>query len=150
MSLVEAWTGVGTDRWRQGGGCTCVHVPVRMSVCMRVHVCVCVCVCLCEILWCCFEVADGMIWLQIYLKEHSSKQATSFFYVSVSLVLWSGNHLDGRKIGHCKLKLDNLLFCFGQSDHKTFLSIACFLLFQGYEFRGGRSGGRILNILQRN
>ena len=44
------------------------------------------------------------------LKEHSSNQATSFFYVSVSLVLWSGNHLDGRKIGHCKLKLANLLF----------------------------------------
>lgn len=34
------------------------------------------------------------------------------FYVSVSLVLWSGNHLDGRKIGHCKLKLDNLIFFF--------------------------------------
>ncbi len=74
------------------------------------------------------------------LKEHSSKQATSFFYVSVSLVLWSGNHLDGRKIGHCKLKLDNLLFCFGQSDHNTFLSITVSLLFQGYELMRTRRG----------
>ncbi len=63
------------------------------------------------------------------LKEHSSKQAASFFYVSVSLVLWSGNHLDGRKIGHCKFKLENLLFCFGQSDDNTFLSIAFFFFF---------------------
>lgn len=60
------------------------------------------------------------------LKEHSSKQATSFFYVSVSLVLWSGNHLDGRKIGHCKLKLDNLLFYFGQSDDNTLPVNCCF------------------------
>lgn len=34
--------------------------------------------------------------------KHLSKQATCFSYVSVSLVLWSGNHLDGRKIGYCK------------------------------------------------
>lgn len=70
-----------------------------------------------------------MIMVENDLKEHSSKRATSFFYVSVSLVLWSGNHLDGRKIGHCKLKLDNLLSCFVQSDDNTFLSIAVLFLF---------------------
>lgn len=76
------------------------------------------------------------------LKEHLSKQATSFFYVSVSLVLWSGNHLDGRKIGHCKLKLDNLVFCFGQSDHTTLSFLLLSLLFQGYELvRCGGGGG---------
>lgn len=82
----------------------------------RVWVCVCVCVsvrvctCVCDLSGTAFELADGMIMVENDLKEHSSKRATSFFYVSVSLVLWSGNHLDGRKIGHCKLKLDNLLF----------------------------------------
>jgi len=124
-----------------------VHVPV--CVCARVCVCVCVCVCLCVcvrvlvcvILWCCFEVADGMIWLKIYLKEHSSKQATSFFYVSVSLVLWSGNHLDGRKIGHCKLKLDNLLFCFGQIRSQIFPLNFCFCSSRVMSL-GGRGGGR--------
>ena len=30
--------------------------------------------------------------------------------------------MDGRKIGHCKLKY-YLFFCFGQSDHNSVLSI---------------------------
>ena len=122
---------------------------------MGVRVCVCVflCVCarVCDLSGTAFELADGMIMVENDLKEHSSKRATSFFYVSVSLVLWSGNHLDGRKIGHCKLKLDNLLFCFGQSDDNTFLSIAVLFLFvffflfifffQGCEFMRVRRWG---------
>lgn len=102
----------------------------------RVWVCVCVCVsvrvctCVCDLSGTAFELADGMIMVENDLKEHSSKRATSFFYVSVSLVLWSGNHLDGRKIGHCKLKLDNLLF-FALVNQMTTLSsqlLFCFCL----------------------
>ncbi|MEQ2188049.1 Paired box protein Pax-2a [Goodea atripinnis] len=45
-------------------------------------------------------------------------------------VLWSGNHLDGRKIGHCKLKLDNLfpfLLCSINSTTHPLLSPAVFI-----------------------
>lgn len=147
MSLVEAWTGVGTDRWRQGGGCA--HVCGCACVCVFL----CVCARVCDLSGTAFELADGMIMVENDLKEHSSKRATSFFYVSVSLVLWSGNHLDGRKIGHCKLKLDNLLFLLWSIRWQHFPLNCCFvfvclfffLLFQGYEFMRVRRGGDFSN-----
>lgn len=43
----------------------------------------------------------------------------------LSLVLWSGNHLDGRKIGHCKLKLDKL-FIFALVTQVTMLSMTVY------------------------
>lgn len=60
-----------------------------------------------------------MMWLTMISKStHQNRPLPSFMFLS--LVLWSGNHLDGRKIGHCKLKLDKLLFCFGQTDDDAF------------------------------
>lgn len=95
MSLVVAQTGVGTDWSRQGGGWVCISVCVCTSVCVTM----------------------------ISKSTHQNGPLPSFMFLS--LVLWSGNHLDGRKIGHCKLKLDKL-FIFALVTQVTMLSMTVY------------------------